>query len=169
MPPKMPPKELLKEIRSKKLEIKGQNNLLDRLQICGLEQESDSYDNPNDVETKVKAFEPVEGWLCFQSEVKSFCQGETMPYAGILLYGEVVNAKGESLHIREDGLGGWILTKLTEIDEGEQYLAETQKFLGLGNKQAPEKLYYRVYWENDQEHGYRQFVARFTGFEPEES
>jgi len=160
----MQPSELLKILPK----LKGQENLLHKLELCGLKQNPDPCSTSEEVEAKVKAFEPIQGWLCFQSEIKYFCKNckeQTMPYTGILLYGEVVNAAGESLHIREDGQGGWILTILTET-KGEQYLVETKEFLGE-KKLAPEKLYYRVYWQYDEEQGYHQFAARFIGFKKE--
>lgn len=153
----MKPIELLKTLTA--LRIKGQNP-------CDLTLESEACHTAEQVETKLKAFNPIQGWLCFQSEVKYFCQGQPMPYSGILLYGEVVNADGQSLHIRENGQGGWILTTFTET-EGENYLVETKTFLGE-KELAPEKLYYRVYWKYDEKSGYQQFAARFIGFEKQE-
>ena len=152
----MQPSELLKILP--KLKIKGQENL----QFCGLEREPEPCFTPEKVEAQVNAFEPIQGWLCFQSKIEHFCKGQTMPYTGILLYGEVVNAAGKSLHIREDGQGGWILTTFTET-EGDKYLVETKEFLGE-KKLAPDKLCYRVYWQCHEKHGYHQFAARFIGF-----
>ncbi len=150
-----------------KLEIKGQENLHHKFKCCGLELTPELYYTSEEVEAQVKFFEPTQGWLCFQSEVKyfckeNFCKEKTMPYSGILLYGEVVNAAGKSLHIREDGQGAWILTTFTET-EGDKYLVETKQFLGEKNL-APDRLYYHVYWQHDKKHGYHQFAARFTGF-----
>jgi len=85
-----------------------------------------------------------------------------MPESGILLYGEVVNNQ-KSLHIREDGHGGCILTYFTE-KKGKDVLVETKSFLGEGKGLTPEKLYYRIYWQYDEQYGYRQFAARFIGF-----
>ncbi len=156
--------ELLKILP--KLKIKRQETLHHKLKLCGLERKLDPSPTFEEVKAKVKAFEPKQGWLCFQDKVEYFCRNcekKEMPYSSILLYGEVINVDGKSLHIREDGRGGWILTYFTET-EGEQYLVETKEFLGE-KKLAPDKLYYRVYWQHDKEHGYHQFAARFIGFE----
>jgi len=158
--------ELLDEVLPK-LQIKGLKNLHKKLKTCGLvikKPENYSIYQAQEVQKKVESFLPEQGWLCFQNKVEYFLQDEIIPYAGILLYGEVVKlAQKESLHIREDGQGGWILTEFAET-EGNDYLVETKTFLGEGKKLTPEKLYYRVYWQYDERHGYRQVAARFNGF-----
>ncbi|MDM8559772.1 hypothetical protein [Candidatus Parabeggiatoa sp. HSG14] len=166
----MQPKKLLETVLP--LQVKGLINLDKKLKTCWLNwpPEPCTTSDSEIVEKNVKAFKPMQGWLCFQSGVEYFCKNckeKTMPYSGILLYGEVVNAEGESLHIRENGQGGWILTIFTET-EGNKYLVETKEFLGE-KKLAPEKLYYHVYWQYDEKHGYHQFAARFTGFKKEDN
>lgn len=88
-----------------------------------------------------------------------------MPSSSILLYGEVLKGQKHTLHIREDGQGGWVLTEFIE-GKGNNYLVEDQKFLGE-KEVAPKELCYRVYWQYDDKHGcYRQAFARFNGFNP---
>jgi len=158
----MQPTELFK-ILPKLQHIKGLKNL-SQLKSCRLHLEPKYCSVPQEVLQKLDIFLPEQGWLCFQNKVKFFRKEEQIPTdSTILLYGEVVNADGISLHIREDGQGGWILTYLTETD-GNEYLVENQTFLGE-KKLAPERLYYRVYWQNDDKQGYRRVAARFTGFE----
>lgn len=154
----MQPNEL-KEILKK---IEGLKNLDGKLKACGLVKKSENYPTPQEIQEKVENFNPEQGWLCFQSKVEYFRKGKTMPYSGILLYGEVINAQGQSLHIREDGQGGWILTSFEETEDNN-YLVEDTEFLGE-KELAPKKLRYRVYWKYDERHGYRQVAARFNGF-----
>ncbi len=160
----MQPIELLKTLST--LTIKGQQNLHKKLKLCNLTLLPEDCHTAEEVAAKVRAFKPTQGWLCFQSEVKYFCKEEPMPYSGILLYGEVINADGKSLHIRENGQGGWILTTFTET-QGENYLVESKAFLGE-KELAPESVYYHVYWKYDEKSGYQQFAARFIGFEKPE-
>lgn len=185
----MQPNKLLDTLR--KLEqVKGLKNLHLKLEPkpCHLILKPQSYQTPEKVLEMVKNFAPEQGWLCFQSNVEYFCQQDfcehkSLPDSGLLLYGEVVNAQGQSLHIREDGEGGWILTEFEET-EGDDFLVEERTFLGekqlflkkteeqqfLGEKQLflektdVPKLLYRVYWQYDEKHGYRQFSACFKGF-----
>jgi len=158
----MQPIDLL-NIIPKLQHIKGLKNL-SQLKSCSLHLEPKHCSAPQKVLEELDIFLPEQGWLCFQNKVKYFRKKDKIPTdSTILLYGEVVNSDGKSLHIREDGQGGWILTYFTET-KGKEYLVENQSFLGE-NKLAPKQLYYRVYWQYDNKQGYRQVAARFTGFE----
>jgi len=124
---------------------------------------SDTTSSPEEVRQKVAEFAPEQGWLCFQSKVDYFREPAKMSFSGILLYGEVVKkATNQSLHIREEGQNGWILTYFEET-EGDNYLVENTVLLGE-KELAPNKLGYRVYWQHDEKQGYRQLAARFNGF-----
>jgi hypothetical protein len=163
----MQPTELLLEKIPYLKKVKGLSHL-NKITSCDLaiqaESKYASFSDADKVLQELENFKPEQGWLCFQNKVKFFRKGDKIPTdSTILLYGEVVNADGISLHIREDGQGGWILTYFTETD-GNNYLVENQSFLGE-SKLAPEQLYYRVYWQHDDKQGYRQVAARFTGFE----
>lgn len=163
----MQPTELINLLPELK-EIKGLSQLA-QITTCSLafkpEPKNFSLSQYDKVVEELENFKPEQGWLCFQNEVKVFRKGDKIPTdSNILLYGEVVNADGNSsLHIREDGQGGWILTYFTET-KGNEYLLEKQSFLGQ-SKLAPKKLYYNVYWQHDDKQGYRPVAARFTGFE----
>ena len=170
----MQPTELLNTVLPKLSTITGlPDNFHHKWTLCDLKIASELCKTPEAVIEKIEAFAPKQGWLCFQSEVAYFCQQDfcknhSIPSHGIILYGEVVNDQS-SLHIREEGQGGWILTELTET-QGDEYLVERKRFLGEGKvlpggkRLSPDKLYYRIYWQHDKEYGYRQFAARFTGF-----
>jgi hypothetical protein len=131
--------------------------------LCTLMQTSTSFLSPSAVRDAVLKFDATEGWLCFQSDVRYF-QNKEIEYTqdDVLLYGELAKS-GASLHIREDGKGAWILTQLTD-QAGGDYLMEEKSFLGEKGH-APNKLYYRVYWENQKGQGFHRIAARFIGFQ----
>ncbi len=159
----MQPNELL-EALSKLKPAKELEKLRQKpLKPCNLTLISESAQTPQAVREKLMRFKPEQGWLCFQDQVEYFRKGESVPDFGIVFYGEVVNTQGQSLHIRENGQGGWVLTTYTENLEGDQYLVENAAFLGEKHF-APAQLFYRVYWQHDEQQGYRQFAARFMRF-----
>lgn len=118
-------------------------------------------------------FKPLEGWLCFQSDVKKVV-AEKLPELtdelGWLLNGELVNAEGSSLHIWQAG-SGWQATQLTEqaAGTGDDCLVETTELLSKDSNE--EYLRYRVYWKKDLGgiQGFQRFSSRFVGFVSEEN
>ncbi len=109
-------------------------------------------------------FQPQAGWICWQNRVSYFYfqHGKLeYPEATHLLYGEF-SKPDASLHVNEDGQGGWIVTCYEE-SAGNTFAVTDSHFLGE-SKHAPAKLYYRVYWQDTKEHGFRQIAARFCGF-----
>lgn len=81
--------------------------------------------------TEIANFAPVEGWLCYQSaviEVRDGAVPKPGDGRGLILSGELINAAWESLHIRQNGRGGWLLTRFTP-DRGETYLADEHRFV----------------------------------------
>ena len=120
-------------------------------------------DNTEKAENKVPPVKKDRFWTRLLRKVSG--TPFKMPSSSILLYGEVINAQGHTLHIRENGQGGWILTYFIEGKKGNHYLVEDQVLLGE-KEVAPKELRYRVYWQYDDQHGcYRQIVARFNGFD----
>jgi hypothetical protein len=144
----------------------------------------------NEYTTFIKHLEeaqPQQGWLVFQSKSIAFTDPANIKDAlsknkphGYLLYGEFIQDENNSIHIRQDGSGGWIVTRYTE-DSGEiEAFVETVKLISIhhGDKN-PEftRLKYRVYWqleepkEEELKEGdlsgrcFRQVAARFCGFE----
>lgn len=130
-------------------------------QLCRLERQSSHYQQPDEVKQALKDFHPQEGWLCFQSTITHFINGE-LPDKGILLYGEVKSTDNKSLHIRQSGTdGSWLLTTYQE-EPGNTHLVEITQL--LGEFDHPGDLRYRVYWQPDGEQGYRKIGAAFDGF-----
>lgn len=118
----------------------------------------------------IKAFQPVQGWLCFQSKVVSLTDGTLEclddPKIGWVLSGELINANRDSLHINPYGDGSWLLTFYQE-QEGQQLLRQSVTYLGTG--ESPGKLKYAVYWRHDSAVGYQKAFSRFIGFQQEQS
>jgi len=111
----------------------------------------------------LRDFAPDEGWLGCQSH-NILCQaGElTLPPASRIIDGELyARARDESLHLRHDGQGGWLLTRYT-VGGGKSGLSDTVTLLGA-NREVGTLTYQRL-WCHDPRHGLHQFAARFTGF-----
>ena len=149
--------------------VKLQRRLGTAPALCRVETFTKSVTDPSGVRKFLRAFAPKQGWLCFQSRIERFLPGEDLPDHGILLYGEVVSLADQSLHIRQNGGGGWILTRFVEqaLDEREAtHLVEEITFLGetLERFGPPKDLRYRRYWGHDPDFGYRPLLARFAGF-----
>lgn len=129
-----------------------------------------------DLNAALRRFEPEKGWLTFQSEVHKFTSAPDLG-RGFVLYGEMIDDTGRSLHIAEDGVKGWKTTIFEEhAEQGEApgatpCLAESISLIGQGahsgglDSRAVDSLGYTRYWRHDPEHGYLPWVARFTGFE----
>ncbi len=113
-------------------------------------------------------FSPTQGWVGFQSVDRSFTAGDLPPMdieTGKLLAAEAVNAKGESLHIRYDGAGGWIGARYVAVVGGDR-LADIMVHFANGktNDKKLGKLRYRRFWRIDPEHGTEPYAACFIGF-----
>lgn len=137
--------------------------------LCRVEAFPKSVADQTQVKTILRTFAPDQGWLCFQSRVDRFLPGEDLPDQGILLNGEVTAPSGESLHIRQDGDGSWVLTRFVEQapdERGATHLVEEVTFLGepLARFEPTQDLCYRRYWGYDPDFGYRPVLARFVGF-----
>jgi len=162
------------------LSIVKKNRLLGaeepRFDICSLNIDPESCAAPEAVREALQDFDPEEGWLCFQSALKRFLKGELLPDAGVILYGEVKGKDGRSLHIQQDGEGGWVLTYYHEQSGGDTHLAEDVFLIAEAYPDDPKNtrydLKYRVYWgdsdygkKDDDGQGWRQIAAAFFGFE----
>lgn len=119
---------------------------------------------------EIAHFAPDAGWLCYQSKVVEVKDGNlagNQDGLGLILSGELTNAAGESLHIRQDGRGGWLVSRFTP-DQGDCYLADIQRLIvHAPHQDQPRRaryLRYRRYWKQDEHHGVRQHAACFIGF-----
>lgn len=115
------------------------------------------------VMSALKALKPTTGWLNFQSATVLLRLGSALPAmdekTGILLNAEVVNAAGQSLHVRYASADAWVVTTFTPT-AGNEYLADEVKLVLSG---APGGfLYYRRYWQIDPAQGIIPCAACFT-------
>lgn len=116
--------------------------------------------DPVEVLARIRAFEG-EGWLCTAESQEVHMLPVNLPSSGYPLHAEV--AKGnQSLHLRQDGQGGWILTTLSEDNSNDtgDLLYDT-KLLARG--ETPD-LRYTIQCTH-QGLSLQPYTARFTRFE----
>lgn len=111
----------------------------------------------------VKKFNPTTGWLGFQSTTKIFKTNKELPVmnetTGTLLNAEMANALGQSLHVRYDSAGNWIITKFTPTI-GSNYLVDNVKFI---IHHLPDNVFmFKRYWRLDAEQGIVPDTACFN-------
>jgi len=150
----MNPPELLKHIKN--LNLGGKPP-----ELCDLKITPVPYEQAAEVKQALEEFQPQQGWLCFQDTVTHFNNSD-LPDEGVILYGEVKASNRKALHIQPNNTGGWLLTTYQE-QAGDTYLVESTQLLGE-SEAITGKLAYRVYWQNDDEQGYRPICAAFAGF-----
>lgn len=116
----------------------------------------------------IKTFRPLHGWLCFQSEIVSFTDGDLSFLSnaknGWILNGELSNASQESLHIRQHRGAQWQITHYQEV-AGTELFCQTMSYLATDEDLG--HLAYAVYWKHDSLMGYQKAFSRFTGFQKE--
>lgn len=147
---------------------------LESVRVLSVSVEADPFGpeaGAAELERQIADFAPDRGWVCYQSEVATVQDGQ-LPRSdskrGLLLSGELVNLANESLHIRQDGQGGWVVTRFIP-DQGEEYLVDDYSLIvherDPERRANPGRAYYRRYWRPDPQHGIRQAAARFIGFD----
>lgn len=138
------------------------------MQLYSLSITSERFDAADKAYAQLANFQSVQGWAGFQSANRIFADG-IIPVmdgeTGQLLAAEAVHASGDSLHIRFDGAGKWIVTRYATV-EGNDYLADSVEHIARADTNLG-KLRYRRFWHIGQEHGYEPFAACFIGFEKE--
>jgi hypothetical protein len=156
-----------------KLNTLDKNLLNDRVPkqsafVCGLSLKTEQAVDQCALESALKhyiaEFPQACGWLCRQSDVVWFCDGERPRQANIQ-YGEIAGDSNHSLLIRPDGNGGFRLIYQQEL-EGKTHLAIPHQHIGRRRplKSDPVgELIYRTYWtrpESDTESSYRAVTTR---------
>lgn len=125
-----------------------------------------------EAEAALTRFQPEQGWVCRQSSLEVFAPNEAPPdpsNGGVLLSAELVGADANrSLHLRQNGMGDWLLSELCEGDAAQggnvtQGLAHTTCLIGIDRVGG--WLLYRVYWRHDPAHGWRTCAARLQGIQ----
>lgn len=107
---------------------------------------------------------PVQGWLQFQSRQLAFHDGlPALESAwGMLLSAEAVLPEGESLRLGLGTAGGWSISRLTHLAEGDGLCDEVRH---VAHDPNTGHLRYRRYWRIDEDQGAVQEHACFIGFE----
>lgn len=142
---------------------------LPAMQMGQLTTKSERLSTADAAMAAISKFSPVAGWLGFQSATRVFRSTEPRPVfrytetTGVLLNAEVINTSGESLHLRYDSAGGWLITHFTYTAGGE-YLTDTVKLAIHGSPGG--FMYYRRFWNIDPQHGPLPFAACLTDICP---
>jgi hypothetical protein len=144
--------------------VAGSQRRLPDMSPGSVDIRSERLQDPDAVLDALRGFAPVQGWITYQSHESAFFDGlpEPEPDWGLPLAGECVDAAGVSLHLRQDGAGGWRLTRYTHRPEGEG-LCDTVEHLASLYPMARSSRY-RRYWQVDAEHGVETRAACFIGF-----
>lgn len=133
---------------------------LPALKPAGLNSASERIELLDAKHARIQDFAPIQGWLCFQSSVRWFTDGE-LPDDGRILYGEMFNERKASLHIRQDSDGACLVCEYTRTEEPHLLYEEVRL---LGEKADIGLLNYEVFWALDKKYGFRRIASRFTGF-----
>lgn len=167
---------------------------LPEMRLARLGMTANRLSEPGKVIDALSAFAPIAGWACLQSRVVHWPDRDAAAApdpstetpdmrellrdqgqgAGLLLSAEAVDGDDNSLHIRQDGRGGWRVTYFN-AGESDTYLEDDVELIRHRNapqaRRQPGRLCYRRYWavEPDSAHGVRQLAARFVGFTADQS
>ncbi|MGB1108957.1 MAG: hypothetical protein ACPG4N_01295 [Gammaproteobacteria bacterium] len=128
----------------------------------------------DEAESALAAFDAQQGWICRQSSLDVFQTTHKRPNpntGGVLLSAELVASDDRhSLHLRQDGHGGWIISDIREAD-----LAGPDALDGLmhttcqiGTNPVEGWLLYRVYWTHSEPIGWHPQISRFLRIDPDE-
>ena len=140
----------------------GDNPEADSLRPGGIQATDETLTDPAEVIQRLHRFGGT-GWVCTAESQKVNLLPAEMPENGYTLHAEVANGDS-SLHIRQDGKGGWTLTTLQQTSDPDDGLLYDSTLLVRGDQQD---LGYTVCCtpEGDPEApSLRPTTARFTGF-----
>lgn len=124
----------------------------------------DILKSTEDVTKKIKDFNPISGWIGYQSGNQYFVN-EPLAFKsdyGVLLNAEMTNGGGVSLHVRYNGNGGWVVTQY-HYGKGGEYVADTVKHLASFDKDGNTTLRYLRFWKENGS-GVNPVFACFIGF-----
>jgi hypothetical protein len=133
-------------------------------QTYQLDVETERLTALEQVYTKLDRFNPVSGWMGYQSGNQHFMNQplELKSDYGVLLNAEMVNAHNTSLHVRYDGNGQWIVTQYS-YREGGDYLADRVQHIASFDKDGKMTLDYLRFWTLEGL-GVNPVFACFVGF-----
>lgn len=112
-------------------------------------------------------FNPISGWLDYQSGKQYFINKPLVPSPDydMLLNAELVNDNNTSLHVRYNGNSGWIVTQY-HYGKGDDYIVDEVKHLASFDKSGNTTLQYLRFWKiQDGILGMNPVFACFVGFE----
>lgn len=147
-----------------------EDNPEEQARVCGLTLKMKPIATQADLAeafgTFVADFPEASGWLCRQSDVVWFRNGQ-VPLDANIQYGELVGDDLQSLLIRPDGKGGLRLIYQTET-AGQTHLAVPHRHIGRHRPPTGDpvgELVYRTYWTKQKDSdagGYRAETTRLV-------
>ena len=136
-------------------------------QLFSVDASPETKTNSTELSDAIQHFGAARGWLGYQSgnqHLSSLDKVVLKDSYGALLNAELTNDQGQSLHIRYNGQGGWIVTSY-EYDSGDQYIADRVSYVSSFDDKI--KLSYLRFWKvnnNGASLGVNPVFACFTGF-----
>lgn len=143
------------------------------MDLSGLRLDSRHLDTPEAAWTAFADYQPIEGWLQFQSKTLAFVAGELpepQPDWGWLLDAEARDSVGRSMLIRtlSPGQLRLVIAEPQTAGTGElDYLTDEVRHWATGKVLEKAKcryLRYRRYWRLDDLDGVLPVFAAFQGF-----
>lgn len=132
-----------------------------------LDVSTEVMDKLDDVLAELNGFNPVSGWVGYQSGNHHFenqSSWKSEKDYGVLLNAELAGANNNALHIRYNGNGGWRVTTY-EFSSGGEYIADKVKHIASFAKDGDTTLTYLRFWKNEANAiGVNPVFACFTGF-----
>ena len=186
----------MKQILKHFYELQPEQESAKKLTTGRLEAHTKPIESYKELLDEINNFLPADGWISYQSEVAQFLNMQKLPEesneVGKVLQAEFVQVADnkKSLHIRQNGNGGWTTSFISETEstDAETGVLEKSQFItmppkasqgenGKGTKEG--KLYYQTYWElheldeNQEEgtsqQGYQKTLSRLAKLEINEA
>ena len=135
-----------------------------------------SMTNHPELLERINTFLPADGWISYQSSVEQFQSMSVLPditnETGLILQAELVQTgdSKKSLHIRQNGTGGWIINTITQIENNdtETGILEKSKYITMPSRENKTEgcLHYQTYWQlNENGEGYQKNLSRLVKIE----
>ena len=134
--------------------------------LYGVNAQFETKSDHAELSVTIEGFGAAMGWLGYQSGNQHQLSLDKVVLDksyGTLLNAELTNDQGQSLHIRYNGQGGWVVTRY-EYSVGDQYIADRVSFVSSFDDKV--KLHYLRFWQADDSAGLgvNPVFACFTGF-----
>jgi len=110
-----------------------------------LQVTSNSHCQNDQAWSKIRDFQPKQGWIQTLDEVHLIENGQLPKNEDNLISAELVNANNESLHIRPSSRGQLSLVHFTPNQGQSYYVIQTAHQIKHGKKNGT--AHYKLYWQ----------------------